>query len=691
MKKKEKMARHAKSSKVERRRESARELKHAKPERRAKFKMTGRSALAFLLVIALLVGMTGVSAFANSDAQKEEVIYVSTDANGSVRELNAVNIFDCEDFDGSGKVSDYGDYSMVKILEGDADITQSGKKITIDIGSGTENAGDGSGRIYYQGTMKKTEIPWNISIVYYLDGKKISPEDLAGKSGKLKIHFSVTENSEYSKLNSNANGYFDNYALQAAFTLDTEKCEDIKAADATIANVGQDKQLSYIILPDKGIDMYITANVTDFEMDAVSINGVKLNMDIDVDYSALDEKIDEAKDAVKDLDDGTGDALDASEEIYDAASELADKSVELYDGVVELEEGSGDLDSGLGEITAKSSELTDGAYEAFKGICSSAETMLNQKLKENGMSSITLTPTNYETVLDDLLEKLDSSAVYIKAYNSAYSQVTSEVEANADTLYAAAVKQQIAAQKQAAQQQAAGEGQIEQQQATEGETSAAGEDQLTEEQIIAAGVAQLTEEEKAQIRSAAIQQAMASSDVTSQISAAVASASEAAEQVKDLRTQLDDFQKLYEGICDYTDAVQDAKDGSAELDENMGTLLENIEKLKDSVAEFRDKISEFVDGMKELKDGTAEFFDKISEMKDEVHNKITEMIDKIKGKDYLESFVSQKNGSVKSVQFIIKTDAISIDEPSDSSDEEAATAETEPQGFWQKLLALFGI
>ncbi len=607
MKKKEKMARHAKSSKVERRRESARELKHAKPERRAKFKMTGRSALAFLLVIALLVGMTGVSAFANSDAQKEEVIYVSTDANGSVRELNAVNIFDCEDFDGSGKVSDYGDYSMVKILEGDADITQSGKKITIDIGSGTENAGDGSGRIYYQGTMKKTEIPWNISIVYYLDGKKISPEDLAGKSGKLKIHFSVTENSEYSKLNSNANGYFDNYALQAAFTLDTEKCEDIKAADATIANVGQDKQLSYIILPDKGIDMYITANVTDFEMDAVSINGVKLNMDIDVDYSALDEKIDEAKDAVKDLDDGTGDALDASEEIYDAASELADKSVELYDGVVELEEGSGDLDSGLGEITAKSSELTDGAYEAFKGICSSAETMLNQKLKENGMSSITLTPTNYETVLDDLLEKLDSS------------------------------------------------------------------------------------EEKAQIRSAAIQQAMASSDVTSQISAAVASASEAAEQVKDLRTQLDDFQKLYEGICDYTDAVQDAKDGSAELDENMGTLLENIEKLKDSVAEFRDKISEFVDGMKELKDGTAEFFDKISEMKDEVHNKITEMIDKIKGKDYLESFVSQKNGSVKSVQFIIKTDAISIDEPSDSSDEEAATAETEPQGFWQKLLALFGI
>ena len=621
--------------------------------KKAKVKKKGRPALAVTLVLSLLVGTAGISAFATSSSQKEEVIYVSTDASGSVRELTVVNIFDEGDFDGASKITDYGDYSSVKILTGDASINQSGKKITIKF-AGTGDSGDsGNGKIYYQGTMKKTEIPWNISIRYYLDGKEISPENLAGKSGKLKIHFCVTENSEYSK--SGVNGYFDNYALQTSFTLDTEKCDNIKAADATMANVGQDKQLSYIVLPDKGIDTYITADVTNFEMDTVSINGVKLNMNIDVDYSELDEKIADAKDGVKELDDGAGDALDASEEIYDAASELADKSIELYDGVTLLEEGSGTLDEGLGEIVDKNDELTDGAYTAFEGICSSAETMLNQKLEANDMSSVKLTPTNYGDVLDDLLDDLDSDVVYKKAYKTAYKTVSAKVEANADALYAAAVQKQFAAAGQEAT-----------------------------EEMIAAGVAQLPTETKSQIKSAAIQQAMSSPDVTTQIDAAVKSAKEACTQIEELKDQLDDFEELYTGIVDYTTAVQEAKDGSAELDENMGTLLENVEKLKDSTAEFRDKIEEFVDGMHDLKEGTEEFFDKISEMKDKLHEKIDEMIDKIKGKDYLESFVSPKNGSVKSVQFVIKTDAISIDEP-----EEQETTETEDLSFWQKLINLF--
>ena len=680
MKKTDKMPKHAKSNKIERRK--VREPKHALPEQKTKVKKKGRSALAIALVLSLLVGTAGISAFATSSSQKEEVIYVSTDASGAVKDLTAVNIFDESDFNDASKIIDYGDYSTVKILTGDATIDQSGKKIIIKFtGAGdSENA-----KIYYQGTMKKTEIPWNISIRYYLDGKEISAEDLAGKSGKLKIHFCVTENSEYSK--SGANGYFDNYALQTSFTLDTEKCSNIKAADATIANVGQDKQLSYIILPDKGIDTYITANVTDFEMDAVSINGVKLNMNIDVDYSELDEKIDDAEEAIEKLDDGTGDALDASEEIYDAASELADKSIELYDGVTKLDEGSGDLDAGLGEITSKSAELTDGAYKAFEGICSSAETMVNEKLEDYGMSSIKLTPTNYATVLDDLLDDLDSDAIYRRAYNTAYAQVAQKVEANASELYAAAVKQQMAAAGAGA---AAGSGSSGSAATGGGDNtgtdSGAAAQQPTQDQLIAAAVAKLTDEQKAQIKSAAIQQAMSSSEVTSQINAALVSAREACTQIEELKDQLDDYQELYNGIVDYTSAVQEAKDGSAELDENMATLLENVEKLKDSTAEFRDKILEFVDGMKDLKDGTEKFFDKISEMKDKLHDKIDEMIDKIKGKDYLESFASSKNGSVKSVQFVIKTDPISVDEP-----EETTTTETEELSFWQKLLDLFGL
>lgn len=58
--------------------------------------------------------------------------------------------------------------------------------------------------------------------------------------------------------------------MQAALTLDTEKCSNIQADGATIANVGADKQISYTILPGKGLDAEITADVTDFEMDAAA-------------------------------------------------------------------------------------------------------------------------------------------------------------------------------------------------------------------------------------------------------------------------------------------------------------------------------------------------------------------------------------------------------------------------------------
>ena len=658
-----------------------------------------RSALALTLAFALFLTTTGVFAYANAaaSAEKEEVIYVTADANGKVREINSVNIFDGEE--AGGTITDYGEYSAVKLLTGEGEISQSGKKISLDAGGE---------KIYYQGTLKTTEIPWNINIAYYMDGKEYEPEEIAGKSGKLKIHFVVTKNSEYS------GDFYDNYALQAAFTLDTEKCWNIKAADATIANVGQDKQLSYILLPGKGIDTYITADAENFEMDAVSINGIKLNLNIDVDYTDMDKKADDAKEAARELDDGAGDAEDGAEKITEGAEELAEKIAELYEGTVKLADGAEELSGGMTEITDKNAELTDGAYKAFEGICEASETIINEKLTESGMSKVSLTPKNYAAVLEDLLEKLDPATIYNKAYSQALRAVTAQVEENADKLYYAAaekiVEQQmaeVAAQAQQAEQQEKQTGAEEKTQTageerdsgnggdsagsttgdstvTQQQPSSEDSDEAQKQQAIAQVVAAMTEEQKTQIKSAAIQQGMASSDVTSQISAAVSSASKASDQIEELKQQLDEYQKFYDGICDYTEAVSEAKDGAGELSENMETLEENTGLLKDAMEEFCEKMEELRDGISKLKEGTAEFFDEISGLKGEIHDKVSEMIDELKGSGILRSFTSDKNTKVESVQFVIKTEAISIAEP---TQEETTTVET--LSFWQKLIRLF--
>ncbi|MGN0691789.1 MAG: hypothetical protein ACI4K7_05535, partial [Oscillospiraceae bacterium] len=80
-------------------------------------------------------------------AGKEEVIYVLAGADGSVDSVYAVNSFD------GGDITDYGDYSDVKLLNIDGSISQSGDEIIFSSAEGK--------RVYYQGTMNEAEIPWN--------------------------------------------------------------------------------------------------------------------------------------------------------------------------------------------------------------------------------------------------------------------------------------------------------------------------------------------------------------------------------------------------------------------------------------------------------------------------------------------------------------------------------------------------
>ena len=658
---------------------------------------------------ALLLGASTVPAFADTaPSAKEEVIYVMTDASGRVTDMEAVNIF------AGGDIVDYGDYTAVKPLNTNDTIIRDGDQVAFS---------SSADKVYYQGTMKNAALPWNISIRYFLNGKEYAPQDAAGKSGALEIHFSVTKNE-------NCGGsFYDDYALQASFTLDTGLCKNIVSGGATVANVGSDKQLTYTILPGKGIDTVITADVTDFEMDAAAINGVRLNLDVDVDNTELMDKVDELISAIGDLDDGAWELHDGTEELYDAAKTLNGKVGDLHSGVGDLTAGAGDLYTGLTDIAAQNQQLTSGAYTAYEGLCTAAAAALNSQLEANGMDVVTLTPSTYSAVLISLLEKLDADIVYQETYDTALEQVTLQVNERADELYRGYVDSQansvylayvttqadtlyaqVAAQ--AVRQQLTQSGYTEEQadvylQTAEGQALVAqAADNMTEEQkaqilnaavaqltdeqkeqILQGAVASLTDEQKTQIREAYIQQMMASDDVTSQINAAVATVSAAAKQVSELKRQLDSYGVFYQGLVAYTDAVGDAAAGAGSLKLNMDTLYSSTGKLKLSVGELRDAVGELYDGTGELTNGTSEFVDQTSDMDTQISDEIDSMTNSFSGGDGdTISFVSEKNTNVNAVQFVIKTVAIEKAEvPLDDAVESA------PLTFWQKLLRLVGL
>ena len=657
----------------------------------------------------LLLGSLIVPAFAEeAPTGKEEVIYIMTDASGKVTDMEAVNIF------AGGDITDYGDYSDVKLLNTTDQITQNGNKITFS--SSAE-------KVYYQGTMKNTVIPWNISIRYFLNGKEYSAADVAGKSGALEIRFSVSKNE------SCKGSFYEDYALQASFTLDTDLCKNIVSSGATVANVGSDKQFTYTILPGKGIDATIQADVTDFEMDAVSINGVRLNMNFEVDDAELMDKVDEIISAIGSIDSGAAEVRDGTGELYDATGTLNSKVGELNSGVGALADGVGDLYSGLTGITEKNDQLTGAAYTAYEGLCTAAAAALNMQLEANGMESVTLTPANYSAVLLGLLEKMDADTIYNETYQSALQQVTAQVETQAEDLYRGYVESQansiylayvssqadtlyaqVAAQAVYTQLIQSGyteeqataflqtlEGQAAVAQAVANMTDEQKEQilngavaQLTDEQkeqILQGAVASLTEEQKTQIREAYIQQMMASDEVTSGINAAVATVSAAAKQVSELKGQLDNYGVFYQGLLDYTGAVSDAAAGAKNLKLNMDTLYRNTGTLKLSVGELNDAVNELYSGTKDLASGTSEFADETSDMDTQISDEIDSMASSITGSNTeVVSFVSDKNTGVDSVQFVIKTVAIEKSETVSSD-----TSEEAPSTFWQKLFSLFGM
>ena len=579
---------------------------------------TFKRILSVLLAVLLTAAAFPPAAFAaEANTPKEEVVYINLNADGSVKEITVVNIFD---LDADGQIVDYGAYESLRNMTTTDTIGYSGDTVTISAAKG---------KLYYEGKLSSSVMPWNISIHYYLDGKEYSAEEIAGKSGSLKITMEVTENKDC------GGSFFDGYALQASFTLDTKKCSNIRANDATAANVGSDKQLTYTILPGEGADIEITADVTDFEMAPIAINGVKLQLAIEVDDTEIQNRIDDLIDGVEELDSGAEELRDGAEELYDGTVTLSDKTGELYSGVGELNSGAAELSDGLATVTAQNEALLSGAWEAFKGLCTATETLLNAEFTKNGMDAVSLTPDTYEAVFAELLRGMDAESVYQMAYQKALAEVTAKVTA----------------------------------------------------EVNASAAAALPEEQKAQIINENVQKLMQTEEVTAQIAAAVSAAETSAAGIVELKAKLDDYRLFYEGLQSYTAAVSSAAGGAETLNRGMRTLYTNVGLLNDAVAELGSGAKSLLDGANTMKSGTNEFVQETADMNGEVSSEIDAMLSTVSGGETeVESFVSEKNTNVDAVQFVIQTEAITIEAPVSNElvVEESLT-------FWQKLLRLFGL
>lgn len=318
----------------------------------------GKRWIAIGLAVVLVCTAASPVFAAQAPSEKEEVVYADLKDNGQTEEVYVVNIFENQK-----KIEDYGTYESVRNMTSTDEIRQKGDQIQI----ATEDD-----ILYYQGNLRSGEIPWDIGITYFLDGKECSAKELAGSSGHLRIRVKIRQNQDADP------EYFENYALQVTAALNTENCRNITAKGATEANAGGNRQFTWTLLPKTEKTLNLTADVADFEMESISFNGVKMNLDVDLDKDALTRQFDALETAVaaidkgaKTLDKGTENLSEGAEELDKGMRELKEKTAPLKKESKELSKKlkqAEKLESASGQVKGATEVLAEGTEKLKEGI-----------------------------------------------------------------------------------------------------------------------------------------------------------------------------------------------------------------------------------------------------------------------------------------------------------------------------------
>lgn len=292
---------------------------------------------------------------AAGDYTKNQVVYTKLDGDGNKTGVFVVNSFSAPK---GSTIEDAGVYDKVVNLSTTKKLADKDGHVAVE--------GQGEQDFVYQGDLSKdTQLPWNVSVSYKLDGKDVTAEELGGKSGKLSMKLTVAPNPEYK----GTGEYTDNYLVQVTGMLKDSECHKIDAEGATAAANGSDTQLTYMVLPGSTAEYTVNADVEDFEFDGWQIVGVPLSLALDVDSSDMDtSQLNELEDGIAAANDGAGLVKDGAATLSEAlgvanngAGQLMAGANAAADGVTKLADGSAQVNDGAGQVAAGAGALADGS------------------------------------------------------------------------------------------------------------------------------------------------------------------------------------------------------------------------------------------------------------------------------------------------------------------------------------------
>lgn len=574
---------------------------------------------------------------------KDETVYVLANADGSVKKII---VSDWIKNNGGKTVSDKTELSDIKNVKGD-------ESYVMDTDNMREWNADGKD-IYYQGTISKA-LPVDLKVSYELDGKPVSAESLAGKSGKVTIRFDYT-NNQYKNVSIDGKNtkIYVPFVMLTGLLLDNDIFTNVEISNGKIINDGDRIIAVGFALPGMQENLNLSrdkVDIPDFVEITADVNNFALSNTLtvaansiisDLDVSKLDSA-DDLQASLTELSSAMSKLLDGSSELYGGLSELLLKSNELISGVDKLangasalSDGAAALSAGLSELVSNNDTLNAGAKQVFDTLLSA----VSQKLKDNGITVDTLTVENYKTVIGGLLENPTDSqkAELINIADAALNAKLSAIGVPQNCY--GAVKVLLATKL------------------------SSGETQESAMAEIAAMLQNINDPQNAAAIGAAA--ATAESENGKQIINAFCLnlANQTLEPtVKEAVAQLDSYNEFYKGVLAYTAGAKQAYDGSTELKNGAKELSDGANALKSGSSQLVGGVQQLTDGSKRLADGLKEFNEKgISKLTSLAGDDLGSLVTRIKAtvevsRDY-KSFAGIADGTDGDVKFIYRTDEI---------------------------------
>lgn len=320
-----------------------------------RWRRAGKKIMAVFLAVGLAAGPMALNVKAAAPSVKvDEAVYVNLDYYGEVSEVNIVK--GCF-LNGNKLITDYGEYKDVINMSNGAEPVLEDGKVTWNL------EGEEEDTFYFECKTDSlpTELPWALDVSYKLNGKECRGEELAGASGLVSTTVEVMPNERAPEY------YRNNMILTLAAMVDMNDAYSLDAPGSQTQTLGTKKLVIFMAMPGEEGTFRMDIGTGSFESMGLFFLMIPATL------SSLDRISDirEVKDTVRDSLDAMSDGADV---IFDNLSDMKGGLEETKAGLEAGKEAKKIVDGGEDGVKAD----VDAAIASLDNISASL-TLLSQQ------------------------------------------------------------------------------------------------------------------------------------------------------------------------------------------------------------------------------------------------------------------------------------------------------------------------